>query len=140
MRRYDESVAVRTSEGADAPESFVWRGRLYLVHAVVDHWVQRRPWWRTALEPQHRGASAAAQESMAQGSMAQGSVAQESVDGQGGSGSSVATALLADLEEDVWRVEAAAGRIGRVEGRPGYGVYDLVRTGPDQWRLLAVMD
>lgn len=125
MRRYDESVAVRTSEGADAPESFVWRGRLYLVHAVVDHWVQRRPWWRTALEPQHRGASAAAQ---------------ESVDGQGGSGSSVATALLADLEEDVWRVEAAAGRIGRVEGRPGYGVYDLVRTGPDQWRLLAVMD
>lgn len=127
MRRYDEQVAVRFTEGGDgpserapergAPHSFVWRGRPYVVHAVVDRWIQRRPWWRRALEPQ-------------------GAVSVSPGSGSAGS----AVALLADLEDELWRVEAAIGRVGRVGDRPGYGVYDLVRTGPDQWRLLAVVD
>lgn len=55
MRRYDEPVSVRerepTGPGSDpVPDAFVWRGRLYLVRTVVDHWRQRSAWWRTALE------------------------------------------------------------------------------------------
>ncbi len=128
MRRYDEQVAVRLAEGGDgpsecalergAPGSFVWRGRLYVVHAVVDRWIQRRPWWRRALEPQGAVGVRAA--------------------GSDSAGSAVA--LLADLEDELWRVEAAIGRVGRLGDRPGYGVYDLVHTGPDEWRLLAVVD
>jgi len=32
------------------PEAFVWRGRLYVVRAVLDRWQERRPWWRDARE------------------------------------------------------------------------------------------
>lgn len=40
-QRADESVA---------PEQFLWRGRLYRVIEVVDHWQERHPWWRSAAE------------------------------------------------------------------------------------------
>ncbi|KRF26866.1 hypothetical protein ASG95_12360 [Phycicoccus sp. Soil803] len=36
--------------GAREPEAFVWRGRLYVVRAVLDRWQERRPWWRDARE------------------------------------------------------------------------------------------
>ena len=42
-RRYDEPVAVE--RGDDAPAAFVWRGRGYVVRAVLDHWWQTGPWW-----------------------------------------------------------------------------------------------
>jgi len=45
VRRYEEPIEVR--EG-DVPEAFVWRGRLYVVRAVLDHWQERRSWWRDA--------------------------------------------------------------------------------------------
>ena len=47
VRRYEESIEVRES---GAPDAFVWRGRLYVVRAVLDHWQERRAWWRDARE------------------------------------------------------------------------------------------
>ena len=45
VRRYEEPIEVRKG---DVPEAFVWRGRLYVVRAVLDHWQERRSWWRDA--------------------------------------------------------------------------------------------
>ena len=76
VRRYEEPIEVRQSVlaghssatagdvagvGRDdgcaplggplgGPEAFVWRGRLYVVRAVLDRWQERRPWWRDARE------------------------------------------------------------------------------------------
>ncbi len=43
-----EPVEVRVQArcpGAE-PVQFLWRGRLYLVRAVLAHWVEARAWWR----------------------------------------------------------------------------------------------
>lgn len=50
MRRMDEPIAVLLDEAAGAPVAFTWRGRAYVVREVLDHWRERRAWWRTALE------------------------------------------------------------------------------------------
>ena len=67
VRRYEETIEVREgvrddltlglggvggAGGVDAvgPDAFVWRGRLYVVRAVLDRWQERRPWWRDARE------------------------------------------------------------------------------------------
>ena len=54
VRRYEEPIEVRATAdaqtGPGAPDAFVWRGRLYVVRAVLDHWQERRPWWRGALD------------------------------------------------------------------------------------------
>lgn len=51
MRRYDEPVDVHAQE---APISFVWRGRLYVVRAVLDRWFERSAWWRYVLDGAER--------------------------------------------------------------------------------------
>ncbi len=44
-RVYGEPVNVQTR--ADGrPARFVWRGRLYAVRSVMEHWVINREWWR----------------------------------------------------------------------------------------------
>lgn len=47
MRRYDDPVDVRRGmvAGAEGPEQFLWRGRLWKVHAVLAHWVETGEWW-----------------------------------------------------------------------------------------------
>lgn len=62
VRLIEESIEVRCGEPqrtgtgcqrgdeSAAPEQFVWRGRLYRVTEVVDHWQERRPWWRATAE------------------------------------------------------------------------------------------
>ena len=45
-RLYAEEVDVR--RGDDAPEQFLWHDRLYLVRAVLAHWVESGRWWRRA--------------------------------------------------------------------------------------------
>jgi hypothetical protein len=68
VRRYEEPIEVRQAVAAPdgpavpggpevtggptvpGPEAFVWRGRLYVVRAVLDRWQERRPWWREARE------------------------------------------------------------------------------------------
>lgn len=116
-RRYRDSVEVQTrlvsagsTDSVDAvvdPSAFVWQGRLYVVREVLDHWRERRDWWRDVSD---------APEGSAVGALTE----------------------VTQLEQDVWRVEASAGR------RQGSGVYDLVRRGgraPEhQWRLVRVAD
>lgn len=109
-RRYAEEVEVRVGEPlvgtlhdsvqhlgreGPVPTAFLWRGRLHVVRALLGHWTQRLPWWRTAWSDEAGGPSA-------------------------------------ELEQEVWRVEASAGRL------LGTGVYDLARA--EQWRLLRVAD
>ncbi len=43
-RTYAEPVDVGVSGGR--PIRFVWRGRLYTVLGVLDHWVISREWWK----------------------------------------------------------------------------------------------
>ncbi|KRE36854.1 hypothetical protein ASG73_10995 [Janibacter sp. Soil728] len=44
VRLVEEAIEVRVAE--TRPEQFLWRGRLYRVTEVVDHWQERRAWWR----------------------------------------------------------------------------------------------
>jgi Family of unknown function (DUF6504) len=43
-RAYAEPVDVGVQDGR--PTRFVWRGRLYTVLGVLDHWVISREWWK----------------------------------------------------------------------------------------------
>jgi hypothetical protein len=142
VRRYEEPIEVRARAGElsrsgavggapgvassiatdeeQVPTAFLWRGRLYVVRDVLGHWSQRRPWWREALDPR---------EDVDPG--------ERSADSDGARVvGSLRTA--ADLEQDVWRVEASPGRLHQA------GVYDLAREGrgdaPGSWRLLRVAD
>jgi hypothetical protein len=44
-RVYGDPVEVQARDDG-RPVRFVWRGRLYSVRAVVEHWVINREWWR----------------------------------------------------------------------------------------------
>jgi hypothetical protein len=44
---YGEPVNVQARDDG-RPVRFVWRGRLYTVQAILEHWVINREWW---LEP-----------------------------------------------------------------------------------------
>jgi hypothetical protein len=91
MRRYDDPVDVRrgrvTGMGGgpvEGPEQFVWKGRLWKVHAVLAQWVETGPWWQSS-----------------------GVHAVLGGDEEPGGGAGVRTELAA--EREVWRVEAARG-------------------------------
>ena len=47
----DDRTIPSVDTGEQVPTAFLWRGRLYVVRAVLGHWSQRRPWWREALDP-----------------------------------------------------------------------------------------
>jgi len=42
---YGEPVNVQTRDDG-RPVRFVWRGRLYTVRAILEHWVLNREWWQ----------------------------------------------------------------------------------------------
>lgn len=51
MRLYDDLVEVRkgpadglAGDGAEGPQQFLWRGRLWQVREVVAHWVEAGAW------------------------------------------------------------------------------------------------
>jgi Family of unknown function (DUF6504) len=44
-RVYGEPVNVQARDDG-RPVRFVWRGRLYTVHAILEHWVINREWWQ----------------------------------------------------------------------------------------------
>ena len=44
-RVYREPVEVHTREDG-RPARFVWRGRLYTVRVILEHWVVNREWWQ----------------------------------------------------------------------------------------------
>lgn len=123
MRRYDDPVDVRKGmvNGAEGPEQFLWRGRLWKVHSVLAHWVETGAWWESA------GARAA--------------LGTETTDAGSDVGSQGrALAVLPDLtaEREVWRVEASRGRL-HAEG--GGGVFDLLFDWVEgSWRLARCLD
>src|SRR5215467_956677 len=45
-RVYGEPTEVQTREDGHRPARFVWRGRLYAVRSVLEHWVVNREWWQ----------------------------------------------------------------------------------------------
>jgi hypothetical protein len=45
-QRHAQRIEVRRHD--DAPEQFLWRGRLYVVRAVLARWTESGGWWRTA--------------------------------------------------------------------------------------------
>ena len=99
--------------------SFLWRGRLYVVRAVLGHWLERRDWWAAAAARAVHGDEASPVTATAQATL--------------------------DREREIWRVEASAGRVfgsgvydlcldpeGPGPGEPG-------PAGP-AWRLVQVAD
>ena len=114
VRRYDEPIEVRETpdDVTPAPDAFVWRGRLYVVRAVLDRWKERRPWWRDVHDQYDRRDHQGRHQPAPTG-----------------------TDVLTDAREQlVWRVEASAGRLAAV------GVFDLGLTPERQWTLLRVAD
>jgi len=113
MRRYDDPVQVvrgRVGEG-EAPAHFVWRERVWRVCAVAAQWVETGPWW------EHRDVHGLL----------------GSDDAGEGSGAVSVAALLA--EREVWRVEAARGRLGT------RAVVDLsFDWSSGEWRLVRCLD
>lgn len=90
------------------PTQFLWQGRVHVVRGVLAQWTQRVPWWRREAAP---GTGMGAEAGAVQG---------------------LTTATLPVLEQQVWRVEASAGR------SHGSGVYDLVSG--EHWVLERVSD
>ncbi|MBC7638905.1 MAG: hypothetical protein H7231_03870 [Rhodoferax sp.] len=130
VRRYDDPVDVRAvadEPGETTPDAFVWRGRLYVVRAVLARWHERRAWWRDPAATALLGLRADEPGGGTDVSAATGT--------SGATGTSKATGTTVAGECQVWRVEAAAGRSSPV------GVYDLVHTqGGDTWHLARVAD
>lgn len=89
MRRYDDPVDVRRGQvGAqEAPEQFLWRGRLWKVRSVIGHWVETGAWWQSADV--------------------------RSVIGSDDAGAAGARRPVGDLlaERELWRVEAGVGAL-----------------------------
>ena len=123
----DDRTTPSGDTGEQVPTAFLWRGRLYVVRAVLGHWSQRRPWWREALDPREDTDLPDSPDS--RDSRADAAGAQRVVGG---------LRTVAELEQDVWRVEASPGRLHQA------GVYDLAREGRGDsscsWRLLRVAD
>lgn len=49
-RVYGEPVNVQARDDG-RPVRFVWRGRLYTVRAILEHWVVNREWWQDLEAP-----------------------------------------------------------------------------------------
>ncbi|HSE09742.1 MAG TPA: DUF6504 family protein [Nocardioidaceae bacterium] len=125
MRRYDDPVDVRRGmvDGSEGPEQFLWRGRLWKVHAVVAHWVETGQWWDSA------------------GARAVLGTDSHDLEHDSGRERGGALAVLPDLapEREVWRVEASRGRLSAEGG--GGGVFDLLFDWTEgSWRLARCLD
>ena len=112
-RRYDEPVEVRRRD--EDPTEFLWHGRLYVVRAVLAHWVETGPWWQSP------GVRAVVGDDEPE----------ELLEDAGGP--------VVDLmaEREMWRVEA--GR-GAADGE-NHGVFDLSFSWSDgRWQLVGCAD
>lgn len=121
MRTYGEAVQVRTAPAAETgsdervPAQFLWRGRLYVVRAVLAHWIELGTWWAGS-GSRRRTPSAARPAALPAPEVPAGPEP-----------APVRRSVAFDVgavEREVWRVEARAGRSSSV------GVYDLVRDVP----------
>ena len=120
-RLHADPVEVRTRVEAmgPVPDQFWWRGRRYLVRAVLARWTESGSWWRgTAVR-----AAASGMDSDTDGVAAPG----------------VVSTGVDDRETHWWRVEADSGRLAALSA--GTGVYDLcLDWATGGWSLKRVMD
>jgi len=122
-RHYADPVEVLRRD--DRPEQFLWRDRLYLVRAVLEHWTEAGGWWRSPLASAIGSGDAHAGRPHvtdlrtgpipASPKWAQRAWGEPAPD----VGAAVGPAGVDDREREYWRVEAAAGR------GAGVGVFDL---------------
>lgn len=111
-RVYGEPADVQTKEDG-RPVRFVWRGRLYTVRVIIEHWVINRDWW-------HEDAPCAEPGTESGMEPAAGPAPEEHP-------------LVRVPEQEHWRVEASPG-----QGVPS-GVYEL-RQEAGAWTLRRVID
>src|SRR5690242_1596681 len=45
-RRHADPIEVRSRDGV--PEQFLWRSRLHVIRAVLEHWFESGQWWESA--------------------------------------------------------------------------------------------
>ncbi|ANH39130.1 hypothetical protein I601_2714 [Nocardioides dokdonensis FR1436] len=122
MRRYDEPVEVRcgllAGTETEVPEQFLWRGRLWKVRSVLEHWVETGEWWR------HAGVRAV--------------IGSDEPTGDQPARPRPLEDLLA--ERAVWRVEAGRGAAVRGLEDAG-GVFDLaLDVDARRWQLVGCAD
>ncbi|CAN5537214.1 hypothetical protein BH11ACT8_BH11ACT8_19860 [soil metagenome] len=134
MRRYDDPVEVRRGsvggslfEG-EAPEQFLWRGRLWKVRAVLARWVETGAWWQSSEVSAVLGTDGGASGGASGGA-------------GGGAGVTAVPTLVAPVdllgEREMWRVEAGRGGPGVDTG----GVFDLSFDWSDgRWSLVGCAD
>jgi hypothetical protein len=136
-RRYADLIDVRRRD--DAPAQFLWRSRLYVVKAVLEHWFESGQWWASASAMAlNTGSDAAAPVDdltlapiPASPKWAQRAWGEPAPD----VGASSGPAGVDDGEQEFWRVEAAAGRSASL------GVYDLCFLWSlGSWQLVEVHD
>jgi hypothetical protein len=123
---YGEPVNVQARDDG-RPVRFVWRGRLYTVLAILEHWVINREWWQAA-EPPESPEAPESPESPEALETPESPEALETPETSEAPESPEAEAGRPELE--FWRIEAAAG--------PGMtpGVYELRReTATGAWTL-----
>lgn len=126
MRSYHDIIDVRRGlvAGQEAPEQFLWRGRLWVVRDVLAHWVETGAWWEQAGVAALLGAGVTPDRRVS----ADGTTRRSELEG----------GRLGELlvERDVWRVEAGRGRVVS-----NAGVFDLAFDwGDAQWRLVGCAD
>lgn len=142
-RRCGETIEVR--RGDDAPEQFLWRGRLYLVRAVLATWTEAGGWWHGPAARPLFGLEEAAAGSAGDLSADDFVVATIPAAPKWGQrawgepapdvGASVGGAAIDDGERECWRVQAGAGHSA------GTGVYDLCFDwSAGVWTITRVLD
>jgi len=139
-RLHTDPVEVRRRD--DEPAQFLWRGRLYVVCAVLARWTESGGWWRagavTALSSGDASADGSAGPSPLETApipsspkWAQRAWGEPAPDVE----AAVGPAGVDDGERDWWRVEAGAGSAA------GTGVYDLCFDwSRGTWSLARVLD
>lgn len=167
-RRYVDAVHVRWQPGSDpgaagaasdwpgdaaagsgsAPAQFLWQHRLYVVRAVLAHWVVAGAWWRSpaaaAVFADDLSDSRPAGGPALAGDPADLTVAPLRPSPKWGQrawgepapdvGAAVGAAAVDDGEREYWRVEADAGRCA------GAGVYELCCWAGSGWSVTRVQD
>jgi hypothetical protein len=123
-RLHADPVEVRRRD--DVPEQFLWRGRLYVVRAVLARWTESGGWWRGL-----------AVRGLTTGDGPSRVTADQTADLA--AASTAHPVALDDAERDWWRVEADSGRLAALSA--GTGVYDLCFDwSRGAWSLARVLD
>jgi hypothetical protein len=120
---YGEPVNVQARDDG-RPVRFVWRGRLYTVRAILEHWIVNREWWQ---DPEPPAPPAPEQPEPGRPQPGQSEPGQPRPD-QPQPG--LPRPDQPRLELEFWRVEASPG-----EGMAA-GIYELRRdAATDAWTL-----